>query len=265
LAEDFHRSLGKLATEAVQDFFELDGRLWRTLPRLLLKPGQLTRDYVDGRRAFQIPPLRMFLVVLILLFFFGGLGAVTGKDAYRTVIVDPKGVHHVGQQMSKEDLEKSVNVDLGGDKRGTLAGKWLKGRIIAAVRNPKQYLAVVDEWGHRLAILMLPIGAGLLALLFVFKRRFFIFDHLIFTMHSLSFLGLLLGAYFLVKLAVPSVAGFLLLVPPVHLFVHMRGFYGSGVLGTLLRMALLFCGSMIGFGILMLSIFFIGLNAMSPA
>ena len=38
-AEDFHRSLVKLAGEALEGLFELDGRLWRTLPR----PGASAR------------------------------------------------------------------------------------------------------------------------------------------------------------------------------------------------------------------------------
>src|SRR5437660_1034015 len=57
LAENFHRSLSHLIQEVFESIFEFDGRIWNTLPRLILKPGQLTRDYLDGRRAFQIPPL----------------------------------------------------------------------------------------------------------------------------------------------------------------------------------------------------------------
>ena len=42
-------------------------------------------------------------------------------------------------------------------------------------------------------ILMLPIAALMLSVLFVFKKGVYVFDHLIFSMHSLAFQGLLLS------------------------------------------------------------------------
>src|SRR6185437_13008709 len=67
-SDDFHRSLRKLAGEALEGFFELDSRLWRTLPDLALKPARLTRRYLDGQRVAQIPPFRMFLIVVVIVF-----------------------------------------------------------------------------------------------------------------------------------------------------------------------------------------------------
>src|SRR4051812_15344858 len=55
LAEDFHRSVWHLLIEAFESFFHFDGRLVHTVPRLLWKPAKLTREYLDGSRAFQIP------------------------------------------------------------------------------------------------------------------------------------------------------------------------------------------------------------------
>ena len=74
LAEDFHRSISHLVEETFENLLHLDSRVWRTLPRLVLKPARLTRDYLDGRRAAQIPPMRLFLVVVLLFFFAGSLG-----------------------------------------------------------------------------------------------------------------------------------------------------------------------------------------------
>ena len=68
LAEDFHRSVTRLIMEAVEGLTHLDGRFWRTAPTLLVRPAKLTTDYIEGHRASQIPPLRLFLVVLLLVF-----------------------------------------------------------------------------------------------------------------------------------------------------------------------------------------------------
>ena len=41
--------------------------------------------------------------------------------------------------------------------------------------------------------------------------------------------------------------GLLFLAAPVHLFMHMRGVYRSGVIFTLLRMLFLFFATLVGF------------------
>ena len=61
-------SLWELLQDAFGDLFELDSRLWRTLIPLLVRPGQLTRDYLEGRRARYMPPFRMYLVLSLIFF-----------------------------------------------------------------------------------------------------------------------------------------------------------------------------------------------------
>ncbi len=61
-------SIWQLLAEAFGDLFELDSRLWRTLRPLLIRPGQLTRDYLLGRRARYMPPFRMYLVLSVIFF-----------------------------------------------------------------------------------------------------------------------------------------------------------------------------------------------------
>ena len=61
-------SLWELVSDAFGDLFELDSRLWQTLIPLLARPGRLTRDYLEGRRARFMPPFRMYLVLSLLFF-----------------------------------------------------------------------------------------------------------------------------------------------------------------------------------------------------
>ncbi len=61
-------SLWELVSDAFGDLFELDSRLWRTMIPLLIRPGLLTRDYLQGRRARYMPPFRMYLVLSLLFF-----------------------------------------------------------------------------------------------------------------------------------------------------------------------------------------------------
>ena len=61
-------SLWELVRDAFGDLFELDSRLWKTLLPLLARPGRLTHDYLQGRRARYMPPFRMYLVLSLLFF-----------------------------------------------------------------------------------------------------------------------------------------------------------------------------------------------------
>ena len=61
-------SLWELLQDAFGDLFELDSRLWKTLTPLLIRPGRLTRDYLEGKRARYMPPFRMYLVLSVVFF-----------------------------------------------------------------------------------------------------------------------------------------------------------------------------------------------------
>ncbi len=310
LAENFHRSIGHLIVEGFESFFHWDGRLFQTLPKLALKPGLLTREYLDGKRAAQIPPLRLFLVVLLILFFVGGLNLGGGgktnvslakpgaspvqlsadghpikltpaeKAQIQSSFFNPKTVQaivakakarqdaaeaaakaHPQAAAPKPAAEPDTTVTVAGKPLPPETSAWFKARIMKAMANPELYWMTVESWGHRLAFLMLPIAALLLSVLFVFQRRFFIYDHLIFSMHSLAFQGLLISAFLGLDAVIGGWSWLLLLLAPVHLFVHMRGAYGTSVFGTLLRMILLGLASFFAFLALMLGILWIGLNA----
>jgi hypothetical protein len=61
-------TLREFMREAMGRLVAFDGRLWRTLYALLLRPGFLTRAYLAGRRRHYIRPARLLLVTSLLLF-----------------------------------------------------------------------------------------------------------------------------------------------------------------------------------------------------
>lgn len=68
LASNFHRPIWDLVASSLADTFALDGRLWRSLPLLLFRPGRMTRNYLDGKRARYVPPFRLFLLSSVIFF-----------------------------------------------------------------------------------------------------------------------------------------------------------------------------------------------------
>ncbi len=45
-----------------------EGKIWRTLPMLAWRPGELTRRYIDGERAKFVSPIALFLFSVFLMF-----------------------------------------------------------------------------------------------------------------------------------------------------------------------------------------------------
>lgn len=63
-----HRTLSEVLHDLAHGVLHLDGKLWSTLPLLAFKPGKLTREYIDGRRARYVSPMAMFLFSVFLMF-----------------------------------------------------------------------------------------------------------------------------------------------------------------------------------------------------
>lgn len=60
--EDSDYSLWLLFAAAVGRFVQFDTRLFVSVRELVLRPGQITRDYFDGRRERYLPPFQMFVL-----------------------------------------------------------------------------------------------------------------------------------------------------------------------------------------------------------
>lgn len=65
--DDRRSPLASLLRELVEETFSIDGRTVRTL-RALVRPGLITRLYLDGKRVRFLSPLRLYLLASVLLF-----------------------------------------------------------------------------------------------------------------------------------------------------------------------------------------------------
>jgi hypothetical protein len=54
--------------EFIGHYVALEGKLWSSLRLLILKPGELTNEYIRGRRVRYVQPLRMYLTFSVLFF-----------------------------------------------------------------------------------------------------------------------------------------------------------------------------------------------------
>ena len=128
---------------------------------------------------------------------------------------------------------------------------WWKGGLHKAIANPEYFLSVMFTWGHRVAVLLLPIVGFTLALVYRNKPQFFLHDHLLVAMNLLSFTFLTNAAGFVL----PRVAAipWLVLVAvwtPVNLFQTLRGAYGSSIFGAGLKTLVVWVTTVVSFSVL---------------
>ena len=180
-------TLRHYAEETLEGFTHFDHRFFRSVRALLLKPGFLTTEFVQGRRVRYMLPLPLFLVCNLLFFFFQTnnvfnqpLSSFVGYEPY---------TYFGTMQTARRALARSGETEPEFTIRFNGAMKTAS----------KSYL-----FG------LIPVYAALLALLFLRKRRTFI-EHLLFSTHLFSFLLL----FFLVQ-------GVVLLLP-VRLLTSQTG------------------------------------------
>lgn len=56
------------AYELVEGLLHFDTKVWNTL-RTMLRPGRITQDFLAGKRARYVPPVRLYIFVSVVFFF----------------------------------------------------------------------------------------------------------------------------------------------------------------------------------------------------
>lgn len=81
-----------LVNHFVEDITHFDGKFFTTLKDLLFKPGFLSKEYLKGRRASYLHPIRMYVftsAAFFLIFFsFVHIQENPGKKTSETRIID---------------------------------------------------------------------------------------------------------------------------------------------------------------------------------
>lgn len=72
-----HKTMREFGHDLVHGALHFDGKVWRTVPLLAWRPGNLTRRYIDGERARFVSPMALFLFSVFLMFAVFQLAGIT--------------------------------------------------------------------------------------------------------------------------------------------------------------------------------------------
>ncbi len=286
-------SIWELLREAFGDLLEIDSRLWRTLIPLLVKPGLLTKDYLEGRRARYMPPFRTYLVLSLIFFvvaFFDPRDNLSllfeppPEPTAEEIAARDKQLEQAREKLQsavedgavpKEAMEafkdgRGLRVSINGDGDGEDAGctiddddwreipDWLEKRLTVEraeqvcerirLDDGKTFLDLMLDNIPIALIVLLPLMALMLKILYPLSRRYFV-EHLLFFVHfhAFFFLILILEIVFARTIALaplPEAIPILVLVAaslyvPVYLYMAMRRVYGQGHAITFMKYVIL--------------------------
>jgi hypothetical protein len=193
--QDSHTSLsfGHFTHELAEGLFHVDSKFWRTLRTLLIRPGLMTQQYLDGKRSSYSPPLRSYLVISIAYFIvasvFGAPGSrVLASSGQELTAADCARIAaHPGWALQfVPDLEASC--------------------VRALSNNGRALTAAMENLLPKVMFVVLPLVA--LVQFWIYRRqRPLYLENLVFVLHFQSFYYLISAAALLLAAGIATFAG----------------------------------------------------------
>ena len=276
-----HRSLSAFFHDLLHGVFHFEGKIWRTLPLLASRPGELTRRYIEGQRATFVSPIALFLFSVFLMFAVLSLAGapvmandLTAEDldreeqAVANTIRQLEVDRSLAQANSERFKKLTERLAEARQEREIIRGIRSNGIVTAstskmadeidtsfpalndaylkAKKNPELLLYKLKTNAYKFSWMLIPLSVPFVWLLFPFRRRFRMYDHTVFVTYSLCFMTLLaITGSLLMAAGLGSVASILWLLPPIHMYQQLRGAYALPRASALWRTVMLTIFAMI--------------------
>jgi hypothetical protein len=221
-------SVSDLAGDAWQELSGYDGRIAATF-RALMHPGRLTREYLEGRRARYLSPVRLYLSVSVIYFLIAS-AAPTGAGGLRVELT--QNGQAASAVLSAEDRAEILKQIDGSH--------WLLRPMMKLIaEDPDGFRARLFTIIPRVFFGMLPVFAAIVAL-FYWGRRFP--TALVFAVHVHAFAFVIFLASELAKFSGSRLfAGVVGLIAAVVFTIYalrsLRAVFGGGWPATIAKAA----------------------------
>lgn len=228
-AAHVHRSFGAIGHDLAHGVLHFEGKIFRTLPELALRPGKLTRRYIHGERAKFVSPFALFLFSAFLMYAIFSLTSGHGASAGKMVQMDDGAIAELRAEEAKADAQiakieaqlkapgmtpaqrATLNEDLGEareERQGIslaanmterLRGEGMNGGVAATVgevvsaaaKDPELAYYKLKANAYKFSWALILFSMPFVWLLFPFSRRFKMYDHAIYVTYSIAFMSLL--------------------------------------------------------------------------
>ena len=252
-------TLGHFLTVALEDISHADSRLWRTLWALLFRPGYLTHEFLAGRRARYLPPVRLYLVLSVVFFLCASV--MHSKPEVVQLSTDDNGIPKAARVVPLTDAERLATgparpgetkeqratrecgmINYDGPWHATLRPAMQQACLKIRADNARSLMAAFRHNLPRIMFLFLPLLAGLM-MLFYWRPRHYYVEHLLLLLHNHACVFVVLPLAWGLSALVPPASGAVGLAVFVYLvwymYRSMRTVYGQGPGLTLAKLTAL--------------------------
>lgn len=213
---DSRKTFHHLFIHFFEDLTHYENAFWKTIRNLLFKPATLTKEYLSGKRLSYLAPVRLYIFISFITFLL--------------IAIFPS---KVGDQISKGEKEistKLINQDKDGvkskykthfelktmkeidsiqkygkeDEKLSELEYWLYEKSVHVTENNTKREIVtkfIESFFHNIPKILFIIMPFFAFFLWIFhnKKKWYYFDHGIFTLHYFSFLLLIFLIMFIVE------------------------------------------------------------------
>lgn len=225
------QSFHHLFTHFIEDLTHYDTAFWKTIKYLLFRPAKLTIEYLQGKRQAYVPPVKLYIFISFITFFIIAIlpdepstakkrnsqpqdsivqqspSIYVAEDVYPNFITAGDDVEIINPMTYKSVTEMDSVESLKPDSlRLDFVERKMAEKLISIYQHntPEEVGEKFNyAFGHNIPkalFFYLPFFAFWLWL-FHGKKRWYYFDHGIFTLHYFSFLLLTFTLIFLIKTA----------------------------------------------------------------
>ncbi len=227
-----------LALHYVTDYFHFDSKLLHSIKPLMLKPGFLPKEYMEGRRAKYINPIGS-LIFLSTIFFIIFLSIGKGNKGIVMNPMSTKVVDSVQNQLKTDSslskLKDSVKVNIGN--------KTLNNKISAKVKellsegHESEREIFLEKFKHnfpKVMVLLIPFLSFFLWFIYIRKHILYV-EHLIFVIYTHCFVYLLLTISVLFSLIWEPLFPWSFFIILIYIVASMKYFYQQSLLKTIFK------------------------------
>lgn len=232
------KSFHYLFTHFIEDLVHYDSGLWATLKYLLKNPVHLTQTYLDGKRKKYVLPVKLFIFINFIVFF--GLKILENNE--------------ISQKAKIESNSKS-NFKFTKLENDSIENNFFTNKLIELEKKYTieefnvKFIEKFKSYFPKFLFSYMPVFAFLLWL-FHNKKRWWYFDHGIFTFHFFSSILVILlisriFEFIFEKFELFSVSSFISLITLVYLIYlffksHRLMYFESNLISRLKAFLLLF-------------------------
>ena len=213
---DSRKTFHHLFIHFFEDLTHYENAFWKTIKNLLFKPSTLTKEYLSGKRLSYLAPVRLYIFISFVTFFLiaifpskVGEGIDKSEKALSKEIAKTKKEAHVESEskyFKMKSMKEIDSIQKFGNEKDKLSDfqYWAYEKVVHVTENNTQREIIekfIESFFHNIPKILFIIMPFFAFFLWIFhdKKKWYYFDHGIFTLHYFSFLLLIFLILFVIN------------------------------------------------------------------